>query len=123
MPSSRDQHDRATMSEEEAVDQQEYKKLLDLYGERMRNLTEGEIVPGRVIGVTANAVVVDVGYKSEGLIPLEEFTDRDGKLSVNVGDDVDVLLEKTEDVEGHVLLSYQKAMRLRRWTEVERAYR
>jgi len=41
----------------------------------MRNLTEGEIVPGRVIGVTSNSVIVDVGYKSEGLIPIEEFTD------------------------------------------------
>ena len=89
----------------------------------MRNLTEGEIVAGRVIGITSNAVVVDVGYKSEGLIPIDEFTDREGKLGINVGDDVDVLLEKTEDVEGHILLSYQKAMRMRRWTEVERAYR
>ena len=89
----------------------------------MRNLTEGEIVTGRIIGVTSNAVIVDVGYKSEGLIPIEEFTDRDGKLSVKVGEEVDVLLEKTEDLEGHVLLSYTKALRMRRWTEVERAYK
>ncbi|HEX5758842.1 MAG TPA: 30S ribosomal protein S1 [Thermoanaerobaculia bacterium] len=123
MPSTQDHRDRATTPVDDAVDQQEYKQLAALYDESMRNLTEGEIVPGRIIGVTSNAVVVDVGYKSEGLIPLEEFTDRDGRLTVNVGDDVDVLLEKTEDVEGHVLLSYQKAMRMRRWTEVERAYR
>ncbi len=123
MPSSHENHDRTAVSGDEAVDPQEYQKLLDLYDESMRNLTEGEIVPGRVIGVTANSVVVDVGYKSEGLIPLDEFTDREGKLTVNVGDDVDVLLEKTEDIEGHVLLSYTKALRLRRWTEVERAYR
>jgi small subunit ribosomal protein S1 len=124
MPSSQEHRDRPTVAEpDEAVDPQEYKKLLDLYDESMRNLTEGEIVPGRVIGITSNAVVVDVGYKSEGLIPIDEFTDREGKLGINVGDDVDVLLEKTEDVEGHILLSYQKAMRMRRWTEVERAYR
>ena len=89
----------------------------------MRNLTEGEIVPGRIIGITSNSVIVDVGYKSEGLIPIEEFTDRDGELSVKVGEEVDVLLEKTEDLEGHVLLSYTKAQRMRRWTEVERAYK
>ncbi|HVF59289.1 MAG TPA: 30S ribosomal protein S1 [Thermoanaerobaculia bacterium] len=124
MPSSQEHRDRPAVAEpDEAVDPQEYKKLLDLYDESMRNLTEGEIVPGRVIGITSNAVVVDVGYKSEGLIPIDEFTDREGKLGINVGDDVDVLLEKTEDVEGHILLSYQKAMRMRRWTEVERAYR
>ena len=78
---------------------------------------------GRIIGVTSNAVIVDVGYKSEGLIPIEEFTDRGGELSVKVGEEVDVLLEKTEDLEGHVLLSYSKALRMRRWTEVERAYK
>jgi small subunit ribosomal protein S1 len=76
-----------------------------------------------VIGVTSNSVIVDVGYKSEGLIPIEEFTDREGRLTVAVGEEVDVLLEKTEDLEGHVLLSRIKAQRMRRWTEVERAYK
>ena len=110
-------------AEEQHQEQQDYQKLLDLYDESMRNLTEGEIVPGRVIGVTSNSVIVDVGYKSEGLIPIEEFTDREGRLTVAVGEEVDVLLEKTEDLEGHVLLSRIKAQRMRRWTEVERAYK
>ncbi len=110
-------------AEEQHQEQQDYQKLLDLYDESMRNLTEGEIVPGRVIGVTSNSVIVDVGYKSEGLIPIEEFTDREGRLTVGVGEEVDVLLEKTEDLEGHVLLSRIKAQRMRRWTEVERAYK
>ena len=110
-------------AEEQHQEQQDYQKLLDLYDESMRNLTEGEIVPGRIIGVTSNSVIVDVGYKSEGLIPVEEFTDREGRLTVAVGDEVDVLLEKTEDLEGHVLLSRIKAQRMRRWTEVERAYK
>jgi small subunit ribosomal protein S1 len=109
--------------EEQQQGQQDYQKLLDLYDESMRNLTEGEIVTGRVIGVTANSVIVDVGYKSEGLIPIEEFTDRDGRVTVGEGEEVDVLLEKTEDLEGHVLLSRTKAQRMRRWTEVERAYK
>ncbi len=112
-----------TAESEDERDSEEYRKLLDLYDESMRNLTEGEIVTGRVIGVTSNAVIVDVGYKSEGLIPIEEFTDRGGEMAVKVGEEVDVLLEKTEDLEGHVLLSYSKAQRMRRWTEVERAYK
>ncbi|HXO21192.1 MAG TPA: 30S ribosomal protein S1 [Thermoanaerobaculia bacterium] len=124
MPSSeRKQAPSILPGEVEAADQEEYKKLLELYDDSMRNLTEGEIVMGRVIGVTANSVIVDVGYKSEGLIPIEEFTDRDGTLSVQVGEEVDVLLEKTEDLEGHVLLSRTKAQRMRKWTEVERAYK
>src|SRR5215210_5414568 len=113
----------AESDDEENVGAEEYRRLLELYDESMRNLTEGEIVPGRIIGITSNSVIVDVGYKSEGLIPIEEFTDRGGELSVKVGEEVDVLLEKTEDQEGHVLLSYTKALRMRRWTEVERAYK
>jgi small subunit ribosomal protein S1 len=128
MPASEESQDQPTMtaesdSEERHREQDDYQKLLELYDESMRNLTEGEIVPGRIIGVTSNAVIVDVGYKSEGLIPMEEFTDREGHLTVSVGDEVDVLLEKTEDLEGHVLLSRIKAQRMRRWTEVERAYK
>jgi small subunit ribosomal protein S1 len=112
-----------TSDPDEELDPQQYQKLLELYDESMRNLTEGEIVTGRVIGVTSNAVIVDVGYKSEGLIPIDEFLDRDGNLTVEVGEEVDVLLEKTEDLEGHVLLSRTKAQRMRRWTEVERSYK
>jgi small subunit ribosomal protein S1 len=113
----------AESEDEENLGAEEYRRLLELYDESMRNLTEGEIVPGRVIGITSNSVIVDVGYKSEGLIPRDEFTDRDGNVLVEVGEEIDVLLEKTEDMEGHVLLSYTKAQRMRRWTEVERAYK
>jgi small subunit ribosomal protein S1 len=113
----------AEFDDEENQGAEEYRRLLELYDESMRNLTEGEIVPGRIIGITSNSVIVDVGYKSEGLISREEFTDRDGNVQVNVGDEIDVLLEKTEDQEGHVLLSYTKAQRMRRWTEVEKAYK
>ncbi len=122
MPVSEESQD-LTMVESDDYSPQDYQKLLELYDESMRNLTEGEIVPGRVIGITSNSVIVDVGYKSEGLVPIEEFTDRDGNITVEVGEEVDVLLEKTEDLEGHVLLSRTKAQRLRRWTEVERAYK
>ncbi len=120
-----EQMDQPTMTAEsdEELSREEYQKLLEMYDESMRNLTEGEIVPGRVIGITANAVIVDVGYKSEGLVPIEEFLERDGSLSVKVGEEIDVLLEKTEDQEGHILLSRTKAQRMRRWTEVERAYK
>ncbi|MFP3940596.1 MAG: 30S ribosomal protein S1 [Thermoanaerobaculia bacterium] len=105
------------------MDAETFNKLVELYDESMRNLTEGDIVTGRVIGITSDEVIVDVGYKSEGLIAKEEFTDRDGQLTVDVGDEVDVLLEKTEDVEGHVLLSRSKAERMRRWNEIEKAYK
>ncbi len=99
-----------------------YEQMVTLYDESMRNLKEGDIVLGSVIDINANSVVVDVGYKSEGLVPLEEFSNYDGELTVEVGDQVEVLLEKTEDKEGHVLLSKRKAEKMRVWSDVEKSY-
>ncbi|HSM50026.1 MAG TPA: S1 RNA-binding domain-containing protein, partial [Thermoanaerobaculia bacterium] len=111
------------VEEEDAASSAEYQEFLALYDESMRNLTEGEIVRGRVVAITANEVIVDVGYKSEGLIPIEEFRGVDGTVHVKAGDDVEVLLEKTEDQEGHVLLSHSKAERMRVWNEIENSFR
>src|SRR6187402_1102519 len=98
---------RAEIDEEmSADDQRAYEQFVGLYDQSMRNLAEGEIVRGRVVAITNNSVVVDVGYKSEGLIPTAEFVNEAGKMNVAVGDEVEVLLEKTEDMEGHILLSY-----------------
>ncbi len=106
------------------VDGIDRQQLTELYDESMRNLKEGEIVTGTVIGITENDVIIDVGYKSEGLVSKHEFTDRaTGTLEVAVGDEVEVLLEKTEDQEGHVLLSRTKAERMRRWSHIEQAYK
>ncbi len=100
-----------------------YEELAALYDDSMRNLAEGEIVNGRVIHVTGSDVIVDIGFKSEGLISIDEFRDRDGKVAVNIGDTVEVLLEQTEDQDGHIMLSKQKAERMRIWNTVEEAYR
>ena len=105
------------------VEELDYDALVALYDESMRHLEEGEIVTGRVVEITASMVVVDVGYKSEGLIKIEEFTDYNGNVKVKMGDEVEVLLEKTEDQEGHVLLSKTKAERMRVWQEIEKAYK
>jgi small subunit ribosomal protein S1 len=112
--------DLDSLGPDDELDFEDFARLID---ESMHNLVEGEIVTGRVINVTADAVVVDVGYKSEGLVPLHEFRRHDGEITVEIGDEVEVLLEKTEDQEGHVLLSRQKAERMRRWNEVEKAYK
>ncbi len=106
-----------------AEEEFDYDQLVALYDESMRHLEEGEIVTGRVVEITSSMVVVDVGYKSEGLIKLEEFTDYGGNVKVKIGDEVEVLLEKTEDQEGHVLLSKTKAERMRVWQEIEKAYK
>ena len=106
-----------------ADEELDYEQLVALYDESMRHLEEGQIVTGNVVEITSGEVVVDVGYKSEGLIPLQEFADASGELKVEVGDEVEVLLEKTEDLEGHVLLSKIKAERMRIWRDIEEAYK
>ena len=107
---------------DEDTDPQEYARLLDLYDNSFRNLAEGEVVKGTVLKVTANEVVIDVGYKSEGVIPVDEFLDETGQVIVREGDVVDVLLERTEDREGHIVLSREKAEKMKIWDEVERAF-
>ena len=104
------------------VDPQEYARLLDLYDSSFRNIAEGEVIKGTVLKVTSSEVIVDVGYKSEGMISLDEFRDERGEVMVQDGDIVDVLLERTEDREGYVVLSREKAEKMKIWDEVEKAY-
>ena len=107
---------------DEQIDPQEYARLLNLYDSSFRNIAEGEVVKGTVLKVTASEVVVDVGYKSEGIIVIDEFIDEHGQVMVQPGDMVDVLLERTEDRNGNVVLSREKAEKMKIWDEVERAY-
>jgi small subunit ribosomal protein S1 len=107
---------------DDQVDPQEYARLLDLYDNSFRNIAEGEVVKGTVLKVTPSEVIVDVGYKSEGIIAVDEFLDENGQITVQPGDIVDVLLERTEDREGYVVLSREKAEKMKIWDEVEKAY-
>jgi len=99
----------------------DYERLLDQYS-HVESPAEGEVVKGRVLKVNPAGVVVDVGCKSEGIIPVEEFLDADGSINVKPGDEIDVLLEFAEDGEGHVVLSREKAERLKAWDDIERAF-
>ena len=106
----------------EAVDAAEYARLLELYDSSFRNITEGEVIEGTVLKVSSSEVIVDVGYKSEGIIAVTEFLDENGEVTVQPGDTVDVLLERTEDRDGHIVLSREKAEKMKIWDEVEKAY-
>jgi len=110
------------LDSDDQVDPEEYAKLLDVYDNSFRNIAEGEVVKGTVLKVTPSEVVVDVGYKSEGIIALQEFIDDQGQVTVQPGDIVDVLLERTEDRDGYVVLSREKAEKMKIWDEVEKAY-
>lgn len=100
-----------------------YEKLLQEYDSKFKNLVEGEIISGRVIKVTENEVIVDVGHKSEGVIPIHEFVGNDGKVHVKPGDQIAVLLESDENnTDGYLVLSREKAERIRVWDQIDHAY-
>lgn len=86
--------------------------LLKLYEQSFERVHEGDIIEGTIVAVTDKDVIVDVGFKSEGIIPKEEFIDLD---NLKVGDTVEVFLENPEDMEGQVLLSRRKVYFLRTW--------
>jgi len=97
-------------------------ELLSL-GYDKSTIAEGEIVTGRVLKVTPTDVVVDVGYKSEGLLPVGEVTGYDGQVRVKRGDDIEVFIERLEDPSGYVILSREKAARMRVWDDIEAAFK
>ena len=110
----------AASIEVEEVD--DFGAALDQYESGLKSIKEGEVVEGKVLTVLEKEVIVDIGYKSEGVIDIGEFRQSDGSVSVAPGDRVDVLLEKTEDGDGYVVLSKEKAERLKVWDVVEGAY-
>jgi small subunit ribosomal protein S1 len=101
---------------------EDFGKALEQYEAGLKSIKEGEVVSGRILRILDKEVIVDIGYKSEGVIDIEEFRTPGGSYRVNVGDRVDVLLEKAEDTDGYVVLSKEKAERLKIWDVVEQAY-
>ena len=85
-------------------------------------VTDDHVLKGTVLKITPTHVVVDIGAKSEGMLPLAEVLDHEGKSKFQPGDEIDVMREKGETEEGYINLSHQKAQRLRAWDEIEKAY-
>ncbi|HLI83803.1 MAG TPA: 30S ribosomal protein S1 [Bryobacteraceae bacterium] len=100
---------------------QSYEELLDDYS-HFGPPASNEILQGTVLSITAKDVIVDFGYKSEGIVPLEQFQTPTGEITVHRGDVVDVMIEHGEQPEGYVLLSHTRAARIRVWDNLEKAY-
>src|SRR5688500_14970839 len=104
---------------DEDYSDEDYEKMLSMYEGTMAQIVEGEIVKSKVLRVTDNAVILDVGFKSEGSVPLDEFKD---PQSLKEGDEVEVFLEHLEDQEGAVVLSKKKADFMRVWEKIRVAH-
>ncbi len=93
-----------------------------LFEESLRTVKPGGVVKGKVVGITSTHVLIDVGYKSEGQIPVQEFSDRQGNLQVKIGDEVEVFFDSSESDQGGIQLSRQRAENMRIWEEIEKAF-
>ncbi len=102
----------------EDYSQEEFLTLAKLYSESFKDVKEGEIIKGKVVRIQGDNVILDVGFKSEGSISLDEFPNKE----VNIGQEVDVVLESVEDQEGNLVLSKSRADFLRIWDKVLRAH-
>jgi small subunit ribosomal protein S1 len=110
----RDEDERRTSNED-------FGQLLDQFEQEQSALQEGEVVRGTVVGITERGVLIDFGYKSEGIVNPAEFMEN-GEVTVKRGDEVDVLVKAMETSEGFPVLSRADAVRLRAWDDVEKAF-
>ena len=110
-------NEEEVMEESEATEKNE--ELSALYEATFKEVQEGQIMTGTVVSVSSKDVMVDVGYKSEGIIPIDEFLD---PTEIKVGDEIDVFVDSTEDDHGMIILSKKKADKLQGWQKVISTY-
>ncbi|MEW5948087.1 MAG: 30S ribosomal protein S1 [Thermodesulfobacteriota bacterium] len=104
---------------QEAAESLEFNKL---YEESLKTIQKGEIFQGKIISINRDYVLVDVGCKSEGQVPIEEFTDEDGQVQASVGETIDVYLERRGREDGLSLLSKKRADRIKSWDTIEQNF-
>jgi small subunit ribosomal protein S1 len=127
-----------TLTEQQSTDNQtehpadadDQKPAVDDFASALENFTneseelesDDHVLKGTVIKLTSTHVVVDIGAKSEGMVPIAEVMDHDGKPKVQAGEEIHVVRDKGQTEEGYIKLSFQKAQKLRAWDEIEKAY-
>lgn len=124
-PMTDEQDLHATSLEDNAEDQDQeesMENLMDLYEESFKRFAEGEVVTGKIISVDKDHVLVDIGYKSEGQINIEEFRDESGEIKAAVDDKVEVMVEWWDDENEVVVLSKEKAEKVKVWEDIKKSY-
>lgn len=107
---------------EDKITAEDYADLLDKYQFNAKELSPGKLLTGKVIKVTSTHVLVDVGFKSEGIIPIEDFIDHQDPKALQPGDDVEAVLEKSNLKEGYLILSKKKAIAIKALNNLEKAH-
>ncbi len=96
--------------------------VMDMYEESFKRFAEGEVVTGRIISIDKDQVLIDIGYKSEGQVRIQEFLDESGNITANVGDPIEVMVEWWDDEDERVLLSKDKAANIKVWESIKTSY-
>jgi small subunit ribosomal protein S1 len=96
--------------------------VMDMYEESFKRFAEGEVVTGRIISIDKDLVLIDIGYKSEGQVRIQEFLDENGNISAKVGDTIEVMVEWWDDEDERVLLSKDKAANIKIWESIKTSY-
>ena len=105
--------------EEREYSKEEYLELSKLYDKTFSNIQEAQIIKGKIVAITDNAVAIDIGFKSEGLVPITEFPNID---ELSPGDEVEVFLESVENKDGQLVLSRKRADFMRTWERIVKAF-
>ena len=109
-------------SEHAFTGEETMEELMGIYEESFKQFEEGQVVIGTIIAVDRDHVLVDVGYKSEGQIAIHEFRDEEGNVDVNLNDQVEVMVEVWDEEEETVILSKEKAAKVKVWDAIKDIY-
>jgi small subunit ribosomal protein S1 len=96
--------------------------VMDMYEESFKRFAEGEVVTGRIISIDKEQVLIDIGYKSEGQVRIQEFLDENGNITAQLGDTIEVMVEWWDDEDERVLLSKDKASNIKIWESIKTSY-
>lgn len=116
-------NNNTTKEKTQKLETGESREFDELYEKSFKVMQEGEILPGKIISIDKDYVMVDVGYKSEGQVPINEFTGEDGQVDVSVGETIDVYLEKQADEDGVFTLSRKRAAKIMAWSNIEQNHK
>ncbi|MBC8394473.1 MAG: 30S ribosomal protein S1 [Deltaproteobacteria bacterium] len=122
LDSNPDPSSKVVPSEASQTSDNQSNDLMDMYEESFNRFQEGEVVTGKVISVDKDYVLVDIGYKSEGQIRVQEFKEEDGNINAEVSDTVEVMVEWWDDEEEVVILSKEKAATIKVWDDIKNTY-
>ena len=111
------------VDEEQSSGEMDFGAILEQFEQEQTMFSTGELVTGKVVGVSERGILVDFGYKSEGLIATEEFTSPDGEITVKPGDELEVVIRSMDSGDNPPNLSYLDALRRKSWAEIEEAYK